>query len=116
MRVLAAVGVATVSALAVWIYAPLWGRRNWCVPGFKKRVAIQEIKRMEVQAEAEGGTALIVTFGGDWSWVICRGTPAKLQELGGALGRVMGLTRLDLVTWGRGEIPQAMRPIKMGVS
>jgi hypothetical protein len=74
---------------AVWLF----------VPGGRKRVAFSRIKRMEVVAEMEGGTALVVTIGDGRTWVICRGMPAKLQRLGGALGRVMKLERRDVVTW-----------------
>jgi hypothetical protein len=102
VRGLAAVGGATVCAAVVWIYVPWLGRRNWFVPGFRKRVAWERIKRMEVQGAAEGGTELVITFGDDWTWVICRSAPRQLQRVGGALGRVMGLARRDLVTWSAG--------------
>jgi len=81
------------------IYAPKIARRDLYIPGFKRQVALRRIKRMEVQAGAEGGTALVVTFCDDWTWTIACGSPKRLERVGGALGRVIGLARRDLVTW-----------------
>jgi hypothetical protein len=96
-----AVAIASASASAVWLYAPRYGRRIWFVPGLRKRLAFSKIKRMEVVGKSEGGTSLVLTFGGDWTWVLCHGRPEQLERLGGALGRLMGLARQDLATWGR---------------
>ena len=69
------------------------------IAGCKKQVAFTRIKRMEVQAGAEGGTALVITFRDDWTWMICEGSPKRLQRVGGA-GPLDWVATKGLVTWG----------------
>ena len=97
--VLLAVVIPLVTLVPAWIYVPKLVRRDWFIPGLKRQVALARIKRMEVQAGAEGGAALVVTFCDDWTWTIAQGSPKRLERIGGALGRVIGLARRDLVTW-----------------
>jgi len=91
--------IPPVTLVPARIYAPKLVRRDLCIPGFKRQVALARIKRIEVQAAAEGGTALVVTFCDDWTWTIAQGSPKRLQRIGSALGRTIGLARRDLVTW-----------------
>jgi len=99
LRLLLAVVIPLVILVPARIYAPKPVLRNLFIPGFRRQVALARIKRMEVQAGPEGGTTLVITFGDDWTWTIAQGSPKRLERLGGALGRVIGLTRRDLVTW-----------------
>ncbi|HEY4328678.1 MAG TPA: hypothetical protein VGN88_02995 [Phycisphaerae bacterium] len=84
---------------AGWKFLPRITRRILYIPGMRRRQSFQHIKRIDLQTAGDGGTSLVVTFKGESSWTVSRGSVKRLQRVGNALSRVTGLQRQDLATW-----------------
>lgn len=90
----------------VWTIIPVSSMRNLpiplfdlYIPGLARRVPVSRIKRLEIQSDGEGATALVAVFRDESAWTLSRGRTKRLQRLGSVLSRAMGMERRDLLTW-----------------